>query len=173
MALIDKNWKSHIDNVRKVDRAQRDTGEELMELTHNVENSFYTENVSEQTVTFKKNLVKEYLESIKWRTAEGLKEKRTAAWIMAVQIALEFLGYDVWYIDGILSSRKQIESGVMSNTKSAVKKFQEDYKLAENNGFPGPETISKLIELLGNEQENNAEETEEDPYQQKWRQKIW
>ena len=86
--------------------------EELNGLTNNIEDSFYEKNADE-TVSYKMDIVKQYLNKLKeevngmsvkeaWQFL--INKKNTAAWIMAVQIALESLNnpkYDVGRIDGI------------------------------------------------------------------------
>jgi hypothetical protein len=51
-------------------------------------------------VEYDTDLVKKYLETKKDKTyTELLKSQNTSAWIMAVQIALSSVGYDVGKID--------------------------------------------------------------------------
>ena len=149
-----KDKQSPAENVNEIGWVLEQTKNELNSLTENVADNFY-EN-KEGNVTYNIELVKTYLNKLNddmkdkdskeaW---QYLKSKNgTAAWIMAVQIALECLDYDVGKIDGILISNAQKQAWVDSNTMKAVKKFQENNGLTVD-GLPGKDTISKLIEKL-------------------------
>jgi len=140
--------KSSVDNINeKVDWVQKQIKEELRELASDVEvakdkTKFYKKNGD--TVEYDMDLVKAYLSRLngliegkssseawgylKWRG-------KTAAWIMAVQIALESQWYDVDKIDGVFWDK----------TKKAVMDFQKRNQL-NPDGLPGKDTISKLID---------------------------
>ena len=109
-----KDKQSPAENVNEIGWVLEQTKNELNSLTENVADNFY-EN-KEGNVTYNIELVKTYLNKLNddmkdkdskeaW---QYLKSKNgTAAWIMAVQIALECLDYDVGKIDGILISNAQ------------------------------------------------------------------
>lgn len=149
-----KDKQSPAENLNEFVWVLSQTKNELNTLTENVGNNFY-EN-KEGKVIYNIDLVKTYLNKLNedmkdmdskkaWKYLKS--KKRTAAWIMAVQIALESLDYDVGKIDGILRSNSQKKAWVDSNTMKAVKKFQGDNGLT-GDGLPGKDTISKLIEKL-------------------------
>jgi hypothetical protein len=88
--------------------------------------SFYTLSADKKTVSYDKQLVKDYLGTLTSKSWEQLKEKNSSAWTMAIQIALEDMGYEVGKIDGILKDSKTGKT----ETMQAIKKFQETNKLA-------------------------------------------
>jgi hypothetical protein len=83
-----ENGKSSADNLKEIAWVQQQTKEELNTLTNNVESNFYEKN-ADGTVTYKMDIVKQYLNSIKGKSWKELVSKNSSAWIMAVQIALE------------------------------------------------------------------------------------
>ena len=132
-----ENFTTKIDNIRQdsPEWVTQKIKEELSSLNKEIE-MFYEikwewEN---QTIECKMDIVKSYLESIKYLEWSDLKNK-WSAWIMAVQIALESKWYDAGKIDGIL----------WPNTKTAVKEFQNKNSL-EEDWLPGKITISKILE---------------------------
>ena len=98
----------NIKEKRETMRVQQQVKEELNSLRAGVADNFY-EKKEDGSVSFRMDLVKEYLtklyDKVKDKTtAEAwneLKKQNTAAWMMAVQIALEKLDYDVGVIDGL------------------------------------------------------------------------
>jgi len=131
-----ENGKSSADNLKEIAWVQQQTKEELNTLTNNVESNFYEKN-ADGTVTYKMDLVKQYLNSIKAKNWNELVSKNSSAWIMAVQIALESMWYDVGKVDGLL----------WKITADAVRKFQTEKGL-KVDGAPGPDTIAKILESL-------------------------
>ena len=131
-----ENGKSSADNLKEIAWVQQQTKEELNTLTNNVESNFYEKN-ADGTVTYKMDLVKQYLNSIKGKNWNELVSKNSSAWIMAVQIALESMWYDVGKVDGLL----------WKVTSEAVRKFQTDKGL-KVDGAPGPDTIAKILQSL-------------------------
>ena len=142
--------KSWIDNIHENEKdtwVQKQIRKELSELAKDVaiakkKEKFYK--INGETVEYDMDLVKEYLSKlndlIKDKTSSNAWKyltwrERTAAWIMAVQIALESQWYDVGRIDGVLWDK----------TKKAVRDFQEKNQL-NVDGLPGKDTISKLID---------------------------
>ena len=142
--------KSSIDNIYENEKdawVQKQIRKELSELARDVaiaknKEKFYK--INGETVEYDMDLVKEYLSKlndlIKDKTSSNAWKyltwrERTAAWIMAVQIALESQWYDVGRIDGVFWNK----------TKKAVKDFQEKNQL-NPDGLPGKDTISKLID---------------------------
>ena len=146
MGVIE-NWKSSVDNIYEVDWVKQQVKEELNALTNNVEDNFFEKKENEQKVEYKMDVVKNYLNKLKdqvkdmdTRTAWQYltwKDRKTAAWIMAVQIALESMWYDVERIDWILWTK----------TKKAVADFQTKNWLNPDS-YPGKDTIIKLCDAL-------------------------
>lgn len=113
---------------------------------------FYDGNEEWNTLKFNINKVKEYLISIKdqsWRKLQSQEPLKKATWIVAIQIALNYLwekesksNYDVKWIDWIRKDK----------TISWVKWFQEDNWLVwsdgKGDGKPWPKTIEKIVEKL-------------------------
>ena len=113
--VVIENGKSSKENLKQqeISWVQQQVKEELNELTNNVEDSFYEKN-NDETVSYKMDIVKQYLsklnDEVKDKSVRDawnflISKKNTAAWIMAVQIALESLNnpdYDVGKIDGVL-----------------------------------------------------------------------
>ena len=81
--------------------------------------------------------VKAYLNVIKNKEWSDLRNL-SWAWILAVQIALESLWYEIGKIDGRF----------WSGTQSGVLWFQQQCNLNLKDGLPGKETITKLCEAL-------------------------
>ena len=100
MGEVINEGKSSADNLKEVAWVQRQTKEELNNLTSNVEDNFYKKE-DDGRISYNMDLVKNYLDSIKDKSWAELKQKNTAAWIMAVQIALESNGYDTGKVDGL------------------------------------------------------------------------
>jgi peptidoglycan hydrolase-like protein with peptidoglycan-binding domain len=87
--------------------------------------------------------VKSYLGNKKNLNWKSLTEKNSGAFITAIQIALERMGYEVGKIDGVFADKGK----TTSKTKTAVEKFQKDNGLPPD-GIPGPKTITKILEKL-------------------------
>lgn len=95
-------------------------------------------------VEYKMDVVQKYLETKKDKSyVELLNSKNTAAWIMAVQIVLCSVGYDVGKVDWILKNKW----AKTSKTIEQIIKFQSDNWL-KPDWKPGWKTIKKLLEKL-------------------------
>jgi len=113
---------------------------------------FYDGNEEWTTLKFDINKVKEYLIGIQgksWKELQSQWPLEKATWIIAVQIALNFLwekesksSYNVKWIDWIRKDK----------TIAWVKWFQEDNWLVwsdgKGDGKPWPKTIEKIVEKL-------------------------
>ena len=89
--------------------------------------------------------VKSYLSKLQNKTPDQLKAVNTAAWIMAVQIGLKALKYDIKVVDGLLATKGHFSS---SETVKVIAQFQADNGL-DSTGLPYGPTIKKLLEKLG------------------------
>ena len=89
--------------------------------------------------------VKSYLSKLQNKTPDQLKSVNTAAWIMAVQIGLKALKYDIKVVDWLLATKGHFSS---SETAKAIAQFQADNGL-DATGVPYGPTIKKLLEKLG------------------------
>ena len=89
--------------------------------------------------------VKSYLSKLQNKTPDQLKSVNTAAWIMAVQIGLKALKYDIKIVDGLLATKGHFSG---SETAKAISQFQADNGL-DATGVPYGPTIKKLLEKLG------------------------
>jgi hypothetical protein len=91
MVTIDSADKSSVDNIKEVAWVQQQVRAELNDLRAGVTiDKFYTEE-ADGSVTYKMDVVKEYLNTLKDKERNELTAKNTSAWMMAVQIALEKL----------------------------------------------------------------------------------
>lgn len=113
---------------------------------------FYDGNEEWNTLKFDINKVKEYLVGIQWESWRNLQKQgplEKATWIVAVQIALNYLwekegksSYNVKWIDWIYKDK----------TKAWVRWFQEDNELlwrdGKGDGKPWPKTIEKIVERI-------------------------
>ena len=136
MAL--ENYTTNVDNIRQdsPEWVKEKISSELASLKKEV---FYNEPDKDWNVVCDMDTVKSYLESIK-DLKRGEMQEKWAALVMAVQIALESKGYDVWKIDWVLWPK----------TKEAVRKFQTDVGGIRIDWVPWPETVWKILESLGN-----------------------
>ena len=145
------NGKSSLDNINEIAWVQEKTKRDLKYLSEQVKdnsegkrNSFY-EIEADGTVSYNIGLVKQYFTEFEKRShEEGENIYADPTCIMAVQIALESLWYDVGKIDGIL----------WEWTKESIKQFQSDNKFNKVDGFIGPKTVKKLIECLDENEKN-------------------
>lgn len=104
-------------------------------------------------VEYKMDVVQKYLETKKDKSyVELLNSKNTAAWIMAVQIVLCSVGYDVGKVDWILKNKW----AKTSKTIEQIIKFQKDNWL-KPDWKPGWKTIKKLLEKLWSTTVQNLE----------------
>jgi len=137
--------KSSKENVKDTkERVKSQVDKELQQLTNEIWKNFYRINENGE-VEYDLDLVKKYLETKKDKQYSELKSQNTSAWIMAVQIALSSIGYDVGKVDWILKNRW----AKTSRTLEQIIRFQKDNKLRPD-GQPGSKTITKLLEKLWN-----------------------
>jgi len=125
------------------ERVKQQVDEELKWLTNDIWKNFY--NINENwEVEYDMDLVKKYLETKKDKSySELLTSQNTSAWIMAVQIVLCSVGYDVGKVDWILKNKWS----KTSKTVEQIIKFQKDNWL-KPDWKPGWKTITKLLEKL-------------------------
>ena len=125
------------------ERVKQQVDEELKWLTNDIWKNFY--NINENwEVEYDMDLVKKYLETKKDKSySELLTSQNTSAWIMAVQIVLCSVGYDVGKVDWILKNKWS----KTSKTVEQIIKFQKDNWL-KPDWKPGWKTIKKLLEKL-------------------------
>ena len=106
-------------------------------------NPFYKKNG--EKYQYNLDTVKSYLSKLQNKTPDQLKSVNTAAWIMAVQIGLKALKYDIKVVDGLLATKGHFSS---SETAKAIAQFQADNGL-DTTGIPYGPTVKKLLEKLG------------------------
>jgi len=139
--IIDgKSSKENVNDTKERVKSQVD--KELQQLTNEIWKNFYSINENWE-VEYDLDLVKKYLETKKDKQYSELKSQNTSAWIMAVQIALSSVGYDVGKVDWILRNKW----AKTSKTVAQIIKFQKDNWL-KPDGQPGSKTITKLLEKL-------------------------
>lgn len=143
--LIIKEWHdyvSDIDNLNVEDRARQQTERILKDL--DIKDSFYKK--SEEKIIYNMNIVEDYLKKIiinddgnirNYKEFQAFIWDSTTAWIMAVQIALETLNYNVGSINWVLTW----------DTIKAIKRFQKDYWLY-SDWNAGPTTINTILNKL-------------------------
>jgi len=139
--IIDgKSSKENVNDTKE--RVKSQVYKELQQLTNEIWKNFYSINENWE-VEYNLDLVKKYLETKKDKQYSELKSQNTSAWIMAVQIALSSVGYDVGKVDWILRNKW----AKTSKTVAQIIKFQKDNWL-KPDGQPGSKTITKLLEKL-------------------------
>lgn len=106
-------------------------------------NPFYKKNG--EKYLYNLDTVKIYLSKLQNKTPDQLKAVNTAAWIMAVQIGLKALKYDIKVVDWLLATKGHFSS---SETAKVIAQFQADNGL-DATGVPYGPTIKKLLEKLG------------------------
>lgn len=106
-------------------------------------NPFYKKNG--EKYVYNLDTVKNYLTKLQNKTPDQLRAVNTGAWIMAVQIGLKALKYDIKVVDGLLATKGHFSS---SETVKAIRNFQADNEL-DATGVPYGPTIKKLLEKLG------------------------
>lgn len=135
-----KSSQENVDDTKE--RVKFHVDKELQQITDEIWKNFYSINESWE-VEYDFDLVKRYLETKKDKQYSELKSQNTWAWIMAVQIALSSVGYDVGKVDWILRNKW----AKTSKTVEQIIKFQKDNWL-KPDGQPGSKTITKLLEKL-------------------------
>ena len=106
-------------------------------------NPFYKKNG--EKYQYNLDTVKSYLSKLQNKTPDQLKSVNTAAWIMAVQIGLKALKYDIKVVDGLLATKGYFSG---SETAKVISQFQADNGL-DATGIPYGPTIKKILEKLG------------------------
>ena len=106
-------------------------------------NPFYKKNG--EKYLYNLDTVKIYFSKLQNKTPDQLKAVNTAAWIMAVQIGLKALKYDIKVVDWLLATKGHFSS---SETAKVIAQFQADNGL-DATGVPYGPTIKKLLEKLG------------------------
>ena len=106
-------------------------------------NPFYKKNG--EKYVYNLDTVKNYLTKLQNKTPDQLKAVNTGAWIMAVQIGLKALKYDIKVVDGLLATKGHFSS---SETAKVISQFQADNGL-DTTGIPYGPTIKKILEKLG------------------------
>lgn len=84
-------------------------------------NPFYKKNG--EKYQYNLDTVKSYLSKLQNKTPDQLKSVNTAAWIMAVQIGLKALKYDIKVVDGLLATKGHFSG---SETAKVISQFQAD-----------------------------------------------
>ena len=151
--IISEDYTSSIDNleIEGWEKVHMSNTLRLLKKIAKNNNLFY--NIEWDKIVYNINLVKDYLSHIckkeDW-TLNTYKEMTdnmwsenvkawndwtaTTSWIIAVQIALEYIGYDVWKIDWKL----------WWDTEKAIKDYQREYGLGID-WVPWPKVIEKII----------------------------
>ena len=142
-------------------------------------NPFYKKNG--EKYVYNLDTVKNYLTKLQNKTPDQLKAVNTGAWVMAVQIGLKALKYDIKVVDGLLATKGHFSS---SETVKAIRNFQADNEL-DATGVPYGPTIKKLLEKLGgtvsgavsesnvnNQNNDNKTKPSQLPVQGAWKEKI-
>lgn len=148
--MATSNFKN-LENLDRNSEIESQVEAELTNLWLSVK-EFYEVKKETNSVEFKTDVVKNYFDklnedvNIKWKTSKESWQylvsdnKRFTTCIMAMQIALESMWYEIQKIDWRL----------WKNTKAGIKRFQTQCGLSLKDGLPGQETISKLCEALKN-----------------------
>ena len=142
-------------------------------------NPFYKKNG--EKYQYNLDTVKSYLSKLQNKTPDQLKSVNTAAWIMAVQIGLKALKYDIKVVDGLLATKGHFSG---SETAKVISQFQADNGL-DTTGIPYGPTIKKILEKLGGAVSGAASESnvnnqnaagkikpDQTPVQGTWKEKI-
>ena len=106
-------------------------------------NPFYKKNG--EKYVYNLDTVKKYLTKLQNKTPDQLKAVNTGAWIMAVQVGLKALKYNVRVVDWLLATKGNFSG---SETVKIIAQFQADNGL-DATGVPYGPTIKKLLEKLG------------------------
>lgn len=179
--VIDSNYTSSIENLNINDwtKIQMTKTLELLNWKTEVQPSFYS--IEWEKVKYKMDVVKEYLTHLckkeDWtlKTWENMMDDMqienkkawlsygvSTPWIMAVQIGLEYLWYDVW----------QIDWNLWWDTTDVIRKYQRKHNI-EIDWEPWPEVINFLLndfQILENNKErweifwNKLKESKLDKY---------
>lgn len=166
--LIEKNgeiYQSSLDNKKEIPWIKKQIQQELSDLKNNIaegvnNNEFFKEN--NDIVVYDLDLVKKYLDYC----LKKEKFQLTTTVIMAVQIALESLHYDVGVIDWLLWTPG-------SNTRKAVENFQKEWNANHKDQLtpdwiPWENTIWKLVQILWDTSNTNVSEAAQQPKPKEW-----
>ncbi len=140
------------DSFKNIDWVKEQVNSELNAL----KDSLKTEKIHfvQENWEYDINLVKDYLQIIQNKSFEELSKKNSSAWIMAVQVALDHLGY---FED--LPNKKTIDwiFTMGWTTQKAVLNFQKqlDNPNLEKKWIPGPETIKSIVKELNTKTDLN------------------
>ena len=142
-------------------------------------NPFYKKNG--EKYVYNLDTVKKYLTKLQNKTPDQLKAANTGAWIMAVQVGLKALKYNVRVVDWLLATKGNFSG---SETVKIIAQFQADNGL-DATGVPYGPTIKKLLEKLGgtvsgavsesnvnNQNNGNKTKPSQLPVQGAWKEKI-
>ena len=142
-------------------------------------NPFYKKNG--EKYVYNLDTVKKYLTKLQNKTPDQLKAVNTGAWIMAVQVGLKALKYNVRVVDWLLATKGNFSG---SETVKIIAQFQTDNGL-DATGVPYGPTIKKLLEKLGgavsgavsesgvnNQNNGNKTKPSQLPVQGAWKEKI-
>jgi hypothetical protein len=105
-----ENATSTADNIKEIEWVQTQIKAELQQF----KKDFFYSKEADGNVSYDMKTVKSYLTQLKDKNWESLTSTNSSARIMAVQIALETMGYDVGKIDGIFGN----------TTKNKITEFQ-------------------------------------------------
>jgi len=128
-------YTSTVDNIEEVKRVVNDVSKQLKEFN---EQLFYKK--EDWNVTYNLDLVKNYLQSLSGYSEQEMIQNRSySTYIMAIQILLESMWYDVWKIDGRF----------WPETKKIIKAYQEkNWLLAD--WIPWKDFLDKLKQDIDN-----------------------
>ena len=149
-----------VDNVSENFEASKDSFKANQNLKDRIkELGFYDWNEEWENVKFNITKVKEYLDTLKDKTWEDLKSLGALdkqAWIISVQIALNYLNSKDWnYKDSC--NVEWLDGIYMGKTASWVEWFQNKYNVDKSDNeklkpdkLPWPKTITAIIAELSN-----------------------
>lgn len=143
---LDTKFETSSAEFQEIERVKQQIKAEVSALQTNTtkETLFYSK-TTDGKIVYDMNLVKNYLTELQDRTREGLTTKNSSAWIMAVQIALKSMKYDIKQIDGMF----------WDDTKKQVAAFQKAHKL-KIDGQPWKSTIQAILKELEDADLNNT-----------------
>lgn len=148
------NSKENIKILEKWDWRLKQIEKGLQSLSSDKKN-FY-EIKEDWSVEYYMDLVKDYLNHLKWKSRAELKSKNTAALIMAVQIALEYQWYDVWKIDGTYWNQTEIA------IKTFKSKMKSEWAKIMINWRPDASLIAWLLSWIDAKQAKDSQEDNKD-----------
>lgn len=137
---------------------------------------FYNWDESWENINFNVDNIKKYLESIKNKSWSDLEVKSSTLdkWIriIAIQLAINYINMKNWWTNDI-----ELIDGIRGNqTWRWVKEFQIKYGLKGKDGLPWHETITKILELLPNNEwrsNQNDNDRERDTWENGTEGNVW